>query len=136
MIRLFPVVSNIGRKVTEDTVVDGHLLKKGLNVNILIHMIHRDEKYYPDPEKFDPERFLPENTKDRHPFAFVPFSAGKRNCIGQKFAMMELKVLLSGIFRKFSMQSSKKIEELMPSLDIILKPLHGLPVKLALRKKD
>lgn len=134
--RKYPVVTQIGRELTEDIVVDGHFLKKGLNVNILIHGIHQDERYFPEPEKFDPDRFLPENSKNIPPLAFIPFSAGKRNCIGQRFAIMEMKVLLSSIFRNFTLKSSYKTDdEILPSMDIILKPINGLPVKIFSRKK-
>jgi cytochrome P450 family 4 len=58
---------------------------KGTTALICIYQLHRDEKYFPEPEKFIPERFLPENSENRHPYAFIPFSAGRRNCIGKEY---------------------------------------------------
>ena len=111
----------------------GQRFKKGLSVVIFTYMIHRDPRYYPEPEKFDPTRFLPENSRDRHPFAYIPFSAGKRNCIGQRFALMEEKVVLASLLRKFEIKSLKKTEDLEPIADVILRPLHGIPVQLTAR---
>jgi cytochrome P450 len=110
------------------------VLKKGHAALIFTYMLHRDERYFPDPEKFDPDRFLPENSRDRHAFTYIPFSAGKRNCIGQRFAMMEMKVLLLNLLRRFEMESVSTLEELQPCMDIILKPNKGLPIKLSTRK--
>jgi cytochrome P450 len=84
-------------------------------------MVHRDEKYYPDPEKLIPERFLLENSKDRHAYAYIPFSAGRRNCVGQRFAIIEEKVLLASILRKFELKSSKTLDELEPVAELILR---------------
>ncbi|PRD24601.1 UNVERIFIED_CONTAM: Cyp4v2 [Trichonephila clavipes] len=61
----------------------GHTLPKGASCIVLAHYLHRDEDVFPDPEKFDPDRFLPENSINIPEFAFVPFAAGPRNCIGK-----------------------------------------------------
>jgi cytochrome P450 len=121
--------------MSEDAKVDDLKIKKGTNVSIFTYSIHRDERYYPEPEKFDPDRFLPENSRNRHAFAYLPFSVGKRNCIGQRFAMMEEKILLASILRRFEVTSLMTTEELEPTAEIVLKPKNGVPLKLTLRSK-
>lgn len=133
-LRLFPSVPYHGRIVTEDTQIGDLELKKGLVCVIFNYMVHRDEKYYPEPEIFNPDRFLQENMKDRHTYAYIPFSAGKRNCIGQRFALMEMKVMIGSLLRKFKIKSLKTTEDLKPSVDIILKPTNGVPIKISRRK--
>ncbi|XP_034479241.1 cytochrome P450 4p1-like [Drosophila innubila] len=100
--RLCPSVPGIMRECHEDTkLANNLLLPNGTQIIVHIFDIHRNPRYFDQPNEFIPERFLPENSDHRHPFAFIPFSAGRRNCIGQKFAMMEVKTLLVYILRNF-----------------------------------
>ncbi len=93
-----------------------------------LFMHHRDSKWFPEPKKFDPERFGP-NAPQRHPFAYVPFSAGARNCIGQKFAEMEQRVALATILRKYDLRTDLSMEELEDSLATALTLRNaGLPI--------
>jgi cytochrome P450 family 4 subfamily V len=64
------------------SITDGYILPPGANIFIVPFAMHRNPKYFPHPEKFDPDRFLPENALKRNPFAYIPFAAGPRNCIG------------------------------------------------------
>lgn len=82
-LRLFPPVPLIFRTLEEDMDILGVTLPPGTNFHISIFDLHRDPKWFPDPDTFIPERFLPENTLNRHRFAYLPFSAGLRNCIGK-----------------------------------------------------
>ncbi|KAH3871404.1 hypothetical protein DPMN_034604 [Dreissena polymorpha] len=134
-LRMRPSVPVFGRSLTEDIVIRGVPLEKGTSVLIVPAAIHSLEDIYPDPETFDPDRFLPVNCVSRHPFAYIPFSAGPRNCIGQKFALLEEKVILSNIFRNFSVKSMQKLDEMCPLAELILRPGEGVKVILTPRKK-
>ncbi|XP_069429389.1 cytochrome P450 4V2 isoform X2 [Ovis canadensis] len=135
-LRLFPSVPFFARNLTEDCEVAGYKIVQGSQVIIVPYALHRDPKYFPDPEEFKPERFFPENSKGRHTYAYVPFSAGPRNCIGQKFAIMEEKTILSCILRHFWVESNQKREELGLAGELILRPSNGIWIKLKRRNTD
>lgn len=78
--RIFPPVPILGRILSEDVQLDQYFIPKGTAVTIQVYYLHRDPRFFPEPEKFDEDRFLPENMEGRNPFAYIPFSAGPRNC--------------------------------------------------------
>ncbi|KAM8940238.1 cytochrome P450 4V2 [Pelodytes ibericus] len=129
-LRLYPSVPFFARTITEDCTIRDFKVPKGVNVVVVPYALHRDTEYFPEPEEFRPERFLPENASGRNPYAYIPFSAGLRNCIGQRFALMEEKVVLSTILRNFSVQSSQKREELCLVGELILRPQDGIWIQL------
>ncbi|XP_068622542.1 cytochrome P450 4C1-like [Battus philenor] len=127
ILRLYPSVPFIGRRITEDFMLDDIRVKKGTEVLVHIYDLHRREDIYPNPEAFIPERFL--NGEVRHPYAFVPFSAGPRNCIGQRFAMLEMKCALSEICRSFKLAPKTKGYRPLITVDIVLRPVDPIMVK-------
>lgn len=135
-LRIFPSVPLFARQLNEDCEVAGYKIVKDAEAIIFTYGLHRDPRYFPDPEEFKPERFFPENSQGRHPYAYVPFSAGPRNCIGQRFAMMEEKTILSCILRQFWIESTQKREELGVAGDLILRPTNGIWIKLKKRHSD
>lgn len=109
-LRKYPPVAYIGRKCEKsyripDTSV---ILDEGTFVDISILGIHHDPEYYPDPDSFDPERFSDEAKKLRKPFTYLPFGEGPRICIGQRFAMVQLKVGLAVLLRDFEISLNER----------------------------
>ncbi|CAD5231104.1 unnamed protein product [Bursaphelenchus xylophilus] len=131
-LRLYPSVPLFARQMTEDTKVHRHILPKGTGVVIIPSMVHRDERFWQDPEAFNPERFIDSDLK--HPYAYIPFSAGSRNCIGQRFAMMEEKCVISQIMRRFRVKSLKKTHEMRVAAELIIRPMYGNDIKFERRQ--
>jgi len=98
-----PVSQLPGRLVMEDTQIPGtnYILPKGASIFLSLAHIHHDPQHWKNPEVFDPDRFLPENSKGRHPFAYLPFSIGKRHCIGQHFSILEQQIILPMLLQKY-----------------------------------
>ncbi|CAK1581343.1 unnamed protein product [Parnassius mnemosyne] len=132
ILRLYPSVPLIGRKVTEDFMLDDLPVKKGVEILVHIYDMHRRENIYPEAEAFKPERFL--NGEVRHPYAYIPFSAGPRNCIGQRFAMQEMKCALSEICRNFRLVPKTKGARPTLKADIILRSVDPIYVKFLPRQ--
>ena len=85
-------------------------LRAGQVVEIPIYAVHHSEKNYPEPERFNPDRFLPENKSKIKPYTFIPFGAGPRNCIGLKFALMEIKLGLAKLIGSFRFAPTEKTQ--------------------------
>jgi cytochrome P450 len=99
--RYFSAVWVIARRAIEDDVIAGHHIRRGTTVVIPIHHIHHDPRWWRDPEEFDPGRFLP-GAKDRPRSVYLPFGGGRRICIGQSFALMEMVLIAAIMSQRFT----------------------------------
>lgn len=130
--RLFPPAWSVERNALGDDHFDDHRVAAGEMVMLSIWAIHRNELHWPDPERFDPDRFLPANSTSRHRMAFLPFGLGPRMCIGKHFALFELQAMLATLLPRlhFSPVTDKPLH-----LDplVTLRPRHGVPLRVTRR---
>ncbi|KNC25621.1 Cytochrome P450 4d1 [Lucilia cuprina] len=131
-LRMFPSVPLLGRKVTEECEINGKIVPAGTNIGISPLHLGRQEELFPEPDTFKPERFDIDYTTDKmSPYAYIPFSAGPRNCIGQKFAMLEVKTVLTNVLRHYELDyAGNKDEELLLIAELILRPKDPLMFKI------
>ncbi|XP_058443126.1 cytochrome P450 4c3-like [Malaya genurostris] len=132
-LRLYPSIPLIARRLPEDVQIDDYTIPAGTNALIVVYQLHRDPTVFSNPDKFDPDNFLPENCNGRHPYAYIPFSAGPRNCIGQKFAILEEKTVISTVLRKFRIEAVERREDVKLLGDLVLRPRDGLKIKISRR---
>ena len=131
--RYMPPAWVIPRTAVRDDVIDGHRIPKGATVIIPIHAIHHDERFWPDPETFDPTRFLPENVKGRHRSAYLPFGGGRRICIGTSFALMEATLITAMMSQRFvyDLVPGHPVE---PEATLTLRPKSGM--RMTARRRE
>lgn len=109
------------------SLTDNQCIPKGTSILLGIMPMQNDPLYFPEPHKFLPEREVP-----RDNFVFVPFSAGPRNCIGQRFAMLEMKAFLARIIQSFELLPLG--EDVQPTISVVLKSKNGW--QMAFRKRQ
>ncbi|XP_058837438.1 cytochrome P450 9e2-like [Topomyia yanbarensis] len=141
-LRLWPPIPIIDRLCISDyRLDDGQIhctIEKGAGIFIPIYGLHRDPKYFPEPERFDPERFSDENKASINMGAYLPFGVGPRNCIGSRFALMEVKAILFHMLQHFSFERTDKTPVPMKLLcgTISVTSKREVAVALKLRKSD
>uniref|UniRef100_A0A1B6L328 Cytochrome P450 n=1 Tax=Graphocephala atropunctata TaxID=36148 RepID=A0A1B6L328_9HEMI len=123
--RLYPPSPMVGRTINTPLETPGGTLPAGTTAILYTFLLHRDHNVFTDPSRFNPDRFLPEYAP-LDPFAFMPFSAGPRNCIGKSLAILELKLVLAMILRTFKVKSLQTPEELDLSFEIVLTNKKGV----------
>nr|XP_014087247.1 probable cytochrome P450 4aa1 [Bactrocera oleae] len=133
-LRLCPSVPLMARKLGEEVHLGKYTLPAGSNIFICPYATHRLPHIYPDPEKFDPERFSPQNMETRHPYAYIPFSAGPRYCIGNRFAIMEMKTVVSRLLRSYQLLPVPGKTSFNATFRITLRASGGLWVHLKPRE--
>jgi cytochrome P450 len=113
--RLYPPAWTMGREALEDVEIRGTLIPKGAQLLMSQWIVHRDPRFFPNPEGFDPDRWSPERSKGLPKYAYFPFGGGPRVCIGNHFAIMEATLMLAIILQRFRV-------ELLPSQRLELRP--------------
>lgn len=134
-LRMYPPAGRFNRQPACDVTINGIKFEKDTDVTFSTHVMHRNPKYWPEPDKFDPERFSPENMSKIEPCAFIPFGTGPRNCIGMKLALAEAKMSIVRLLQVFRVEKSAKlvIPPPMNTAGGITRPRDGVFVKLVRR---
>lgn len=130
--RLYPPAPIITRTALQDFMLGDFLIPAGTVMFVPIYAVHRHASIWPEPEVFDPERFAPEAIQERHRFAYMPFGAGPRVCIGSGFAITEAVAILAVILQKLRLTSTHDLPP-EPLMKVTLRSKHPLTMKLAVR---
>ncbi|XP_045397328.1 cytochrome P450 3A5-like [Lemur catta] len=133
-LRLFPFPGRLERVCKKDVEINGVFIPKGVLVMIPTYVLHRDPKYWTEPEEFCPERFSKKNKDSIDPYVYLPFGSGPRNCIGMRFALMNVKLALLKVMQNFSFKPCKETQiPLKFSRQGFIQPEKPIVLKIELR---
>jgi cytochrome P450 len=130
--RLYPPAWAVVRNALKDCEIGGYRVPAGATVAMSQWVMHRDPRYYEQPERFNPDRWLDEQAKSAPKFAYFPFGGGPRTCIGASFAAMEAALVLAAIAQRFQIRVAQD-HPVEPLPTITLRPRHGIQVVLTRR---
>ncbi|KAM5228606.1 LOW QUALITY PROTEIN: cytochrome P450 3A4-like [Ctenodactylus gundi] len=134
-LRMYPIGNRIERVCKKDTELNGMLIPKGTLLMVPVLGLHRDAKLWKDPEAFCPERFSKKNVDSIDPYTYLPFGAGPRNCIGMRFALMNMKLAITKVLQHFSLQPCKDTQiPLILSRQPLLQPEKPIVLKVVSRE--
>jgi len=129
-LRLYPSVPLLTRRNSKEIVISGYRIPAQTEIFLVPFAVHRNiDDWGENAHVFNPENFSAENVAKRDPFAYIPFSAGNRNCIGQNFAMLEEKVILSMLLRKFNIEIVPEHPVILEP-NLILRPRFGIHIRV------
>jgi len=131
-IRLYPPAWVIGRRALKDYKLGPYVVPAGAIVIMSPYVMHHDPRYFPDPSRFDPDRWTPEARASRPQFSYFPFGGGPRRCIGEGFALMESIMVLATLAQKWSLRRAPDQPIALQPL-ITLRPRHGMRMVLMSR---
>jgi cytochrome P450 len=132
-LRIRPVLPNVApRLVAKPVEIGGWTYPVGCSLVLNSYLIHHDPEIYPDPDRFQPERFL-----DQQPgtYTWIPFGGGRRRCLGASFAMLEMKIVLRSALSTFELQAEATSPEVARRRNITVRPSHGAQAVLAERRR-
>jgi cytochrome P450 len=132
VLRLYPPSPAQPRDPTADQDLGGERVSPGTYVMLFAYATHRHPDFWNQPDRFDPDRFLPEHEEGRHPFAYFPFGGGQRICLGSHFALLEAHILAALLMRRFT---ARLVSGHRPRVEMggTLVVPNGLPMKIAAR---
>jgi cytochrome P450 len=134
-LRLYPPAWGFSRRAMGDDEIGGYRVPKGSLVYVIPFVLHRRPALWPDPDRFDPERFAPELELLRHKFAYIPFGGGPRGCIGNHFAMIEAQLIVASIAQRYRVELLPD-QRVRPEPLITLRPSPGLRARLTPRRPN
>ncbi|XP_030069772.1 thromboxane-A synthase isoform X1 [Microcaecilia unicolor] len=130
-LRMYPPAFRFAREASKDCEVSGQRIPAGAVIEIPVGYIHYNPKHWPEPEKFIPERFTAEAKQKRSPFAYLPFGAGPRSCIGMRLALLELKITLVRVLQKYKFETCSQTQiPLLLKSHSTLGPKDGVYIKV------
>ena len=128
-LRLFPPAWTLGRLALGQDEIGGYHIPAGSVIAICTYTVHRHPGFWDEPDRFDPDRFTPENISRRHKYAFIPFGAGPRQCIGNMFGLMEASLVIASIAQRFELRLLPGIQ-VSPQALFVLRPNRDLMMSL------
>ena len=125
----------VGREPQQAVTLGEYTIPAGRTLLISPYVVHRDPRWFPDPERFDPDRFAPGREESIPRYGYIPFGGGPRICIGNSFAIMEAQLVLATLAQRISLRlDPSQVVEMEPL--ITLRPRYGMHMQVAVREPE